>query len=66
MTQQDESLPVSLIKHPLVWSGAGLLIRYSGDHTQKGGFWSTIGVVCLGIGVAHAVATQPRPGLVTQ
>lgn len=55
---RDESLPVQLIKHPFVWSGAGLLIRYGDDPTQKGSFWTTIGLLSLGVGITHTIATK--------
>jgi len=56
--QRDESLAMSLIKHPFVWSGTGLLVRYFDDPTSKGQFWTTIGLLSLGVGVVHTVATQ--------
>lgn len=66
MARNDESLAVSLAKHPLVWSGTGLLVRYFDDPSQKAQFWTTIGLISLGIGVTHTIATQavasPVPG----
>jgi len=66
MARHDESLAVSLAKHPLVWSGTGLLIRYFDDPTPKAQFWTTLGLISLGIGVTHTIAIQavasPVPG----
>lgn len=58
MARHDESLAVSLVKHPLVWSGTGLLVRYFDEPTAKAQFWTTIGLISLGIGVTHTIATQ--------
>jgi hypothetical protein len=62
---EDDALPVQLIKHPSVWSGVGLLIRYYDDYSVTGGLWKVAGVLSLAWGVgrtvmSHSNAPKPR------
>ena len=65
MAYEDQSLPVQLIKHPFVWSGVGLLIRYGGETTGRATVWKTLGVLALVVGIGHTVSNQQH-GLVKQ
>lgn len=47
-----------LIRHPSVWGGVGLLIRYYDDYSLSGAFWKTIGVGSLVWGAGRTVMTQ--------
>jgi hypothetical protein len=53
-----DSLPVLFIKHPFVWSGAGLLIRYAGDDSRSASLWRSLGVLSLAIGAAHTLSKR--------
>jgi hypothetical protein len=55
---KKETLPERLVKHPFVWGGVGMLIRYKDDLSPKGQFWKTVGAISLAIGVSHALMTQ--------
>lgn len=55
----NDSFGFRLVKSPLVWSGVGLLLRYSGDSTPQAGAWTGIGVVSLSLGVMLTIATHP-------
>lgn len=65
MERDDEPLALRLIKHPLVWSGTGLLVRYAGEPTTKASLWTGLGVLSLAVGVGHAIATRPSPSVGT-
>lgn len=57
-----EPLLVTLVKHPFVWGGLGLLVRYEGrpdgDYGLTAGTWRAIGAVSFGIGVLHATMAR--------
>lgn len=59
-----EPLLVTLVKHPLVWGGLGLLVRYEGrsgaDYGLSAGTWRAFGAVSLGVGLMHIYATRTR------
>jgi hypothetical protein len=59
MAREDESLPMRLLRQPMVWSGIGLLVRYAGEPTDRATIWTGLGVLSLGIGVAYSIATLP-------
>jgi hypothetical protein len=58
LVRSEESLPVRLVKHPFVWSGTGLLVRYYDDPTVTGTLWKVAGLAALAFGVGQAVSTQ--------
>jgi hypothetical protein len=53
-----DPLPLRFVKHPMVWSGVGLLIRYGDDFTLTGNLWKTVGVLSLAWGIGSTVMTQ--------
>jgi hypothetical protein len=55
----NDSFGLRLLKSPLVWSGAGLMIRYAGDPEARSGVWATVGVVSLSVGIMYTIATHP-------
>lgn len=59
--KEDEPFALRLIKHPFIWSGAGMIIRYGDDPTKSGQFWKTVGVLSLAVGLGHAIMTHQLP-----
>lgn len=62
MMAQSESLPIMIIRHPLVWAGVGMWMRNYDKTTSAANFWKGAGSLALGIGVVHAITqktTQP-------
>ena len=59
-----EPLLVTLVKHPLVWGGLGLLVRYEGrsdgDYGLSAATWRAFGAVSLGAGLMHAYSMRTR------
>ena len=52
--EKSESLALTLIRHPFVWSGMGLWVRYYNRHTTKAQFFKVAGALLLGAGVMHS------------
>jgi hypothetical protein len=59
-----EPVLVTLVKHPLVWGGLGLLVRYEGrsgaDYGLSAATWRAVGAVSFGVGLMHIYATRTR------
>lgn len=60
-------LLLNLAKHPLVWGGLGLLVRYVDDSPKERAtlgfspqFWTRVGFVSLAIGVFDTVQHGKR------
>jgi len=62
MMEKRESLPIMIIRHPLVWAGVGMWMRNYDKTTPAANFWKGVGSLALGIGLVHSAArntTQP-------
>jgi len=55
-----ESLPVELMKHPLVWSGLGLMVRYTTSDSPTAPFWRQVGLASLAVGLFFTVAERAK------
>jgi hypothetical protein len=55
---QQESLPVRMIKHPFIWGGVGLVIRWHDGTSTKAMAYKTLGVLSVAIGISHALMTH--------
>ena len=58
---------LTLAKHPLVWSGLGLLVRYADASPKERAtlgfssqFWTRVGFVSLAVGVLDTVQHGKR------
>lgn len=49
---------VRFVKHPLVWSGAGLVIRYNAPETGKEKSLQSLGYGLLIVGLLHGMWKQ--------
>jgi len=56
MMRRRESLPIRLIKHPVIWSGVGLVVRYHDDDSTKGAFWKLAGILAIVGGASWSLA----------
>lgn len=43
----------AVLKHPFVWAGAGMLVRYAGETDKDYSFQRKMGVLVLAAGFAH-------------
>lgn len=59
MATKDEALPVRLLKHPTIWAGTGMLIRYWDDPSTSGTIWKGVGLISIAAGIALSLATRP-------
>jgi len=52
--EKNESLALTLIRHPFVWSGLGLWVRYYDRQTTRAQFFKVAGTLLLGAGALHS------------
>ena len=52
---KGELLLIKMAKHPLIWMGAGIMLRNYNRHTREAEFWKTIGGIALVAGAAHSI-----------
>lgn len=57
---RDESLFMSIVKHPFIWGGTGLLIRYYDQEGAKATTLKAVGIVGVVGGLAHALFKQQQ------
>ena len=58
MSKKPESLPMTLVRHPYIWSGVGLLVRYGDDYTTSATFWKLLGLASVMYGVGSAYSSH--------
>jgi glucose uptake protein GlcU len=47
-----------MIKHPFIWGGVGLVIRYHDGTSTKAMVYKTLGVLSVAVGIGHALMTH--------
>jgi len=56
----NEPLILTFIKHPFVWTGLGLWVRYYNDDSGKASFWKGVGALSLGVGAAQSLLSHAK------